>query len=210
MALIPQVTCRRCGEKYSAMRRRCPKCSTRRVQNSRRAPGTTPSAVKGTAANKRAGDNRKWQFIFGAILIVAIIAALIVMITVSLDNADNPNAPVMPTPPAEVSAAPTPTPTQTPTPTPTPEITSVTMSSPYANPCTEFAIQAGQSITLTGSHFPMTVAAEYQWSSTDPNVATVTTNENGTCTVTGVSAGTMKVVLSCYGKTAECTVYVRN
>ena len=50
MALIPQVTCRRCGEKYSAMRRRCPKCSTRRVQNSRRAPGTTPSAVKGTAA----------------------------------------------------------------------------------------------------------------------------------------------------------------
>ena len=65
-------------------------------------------------------------------------------------------------------------------------------------------------ITLTGSHFPMTVTAEYQWSSTDPNVATVTTNENGTCTVTGVSAGTMKVVLSCYGKTAECTVYVRN
>ena len=118
MALIPQVTCRRCGEKYSAMRRRCPKCSTRRVQNSRRAPGTTPSAVKGTAANKRAGDNRKWQFIFGAILIVAIIAALIVMITVSLDNADNPNAPVMPTPPAEVSAAPTPTPTPTPTPHP--------------------------------------------------------------------------------------------
>ena len=53
--------------------------------------------MKGTAANKRAGDNRKWQFIFGAILIVAIIAALIVMITVSLDNADNPNAPVMPT-----------------------------------------------------------------------------------------------------------------
>lgn len=51
MGLIPQVTCRRCGE-YSAMRRRCPKCSTRRVQNSRRAPGTTPSAVKGTAANK--------------------------------------------------------------------------------------------------------------------------------------------------------------
>ena len=35
-------------------------------------------------------------------------------------------------------------------------------------------------------------------------------DENGTCTVTGVSAGTMKVVLSCYGKTAECTVYVRN
>lgn len=202
MGLIPQVTCRRCGEKYSAMRRRCPKCSTRRVQNSRRAPGTTPSAVKGTAANKRAGDNRKWQFIFGAILIVAIIAALIVMITVSLDNADNPNAPVMPTPPADVSAAPTPT--------PTPEITSVTMSSPYASPCTEFAFQVGQSITLTGSHFPMTVAGEYEWSSSDPSIATVTVNENGTCTVTGVSAGTMKVTLSCYGKTAQCTVYVRN
>ena len=84
------------------------------------------------------------------------------------------------------------------------------MSSPYASPCTEFAFSVGQSITLTGSHFPMTVAGEYQWSSSDPSIATVTVNENGTCTVTGVSAGTMKVILSCYGKTAECTVYVRN
>ena len=113
MGLIPQVTCRRCGEKFSGMHRRCPKCGTRRVQNSRRAPGTTPGAVKGTAANRRAGDDRRWQFIFGAILIVAIIAALIVMITVGLDNADNPNAPVMPTTPPEISAAPTPTPTPT-------------------------------------------------------------------------------------------------
>jgi ribosomal protein L37E len=210
MGMIPQVICRRCGEKYSAARRRCPKCGTRRVQNSRRAPGTTPDAVKGTAANRRAGENRKWQLIFGAILIVAIIAALIVMITVSLENADNPNAPVLPTAPAEVTAVPTPTPTPSPTPTPTPEITSVSMSSPYASPCTEFAFQVGQTITLTGSHFPMTVSAEYQWSSSDSSIASVTANENGSCTVTAVSAGTVKITLECYGKTAECTVYVRN
>lgn len=210
MGLIPQVTCRRCGEKFSGVHRRCPKCGTRRVQNSRRAPGTTPGAVKGTAANKRAGDNRKWQFIFGAILVVAVIVALIVMITVSLDNADNPNAPVMPTTPPDVSAAPTPTPTPTPAPTPTPEITSVTMSSPYASNCTEFALGAGQSVTLTGSHFPMTVTPDYQWTSADPSIASVTVDENGKCTVTGVGTGTTKIILSCYGKTAECTVYVRN
>ena len=96
MGFIPQITCRRCGEKFSGLRRRCPKCGTRRVQNSRRAPGATPSAVKGTAANQRAANDRKWQLIFGIILIVAVIAALVVMITVSLDNADNPNAPAMP------------------------------------------------------------------------------------------------------------------
>ena len=110
MGFIPQVICRRCGEKFSGLRRRCPKCGTRRVQNSRRSPGTTPSAIKGTAANQRAADDRKWQLIFGIILIVAVIAALVVMITVSLENADNPNAPSMPTTQTDISAAPTPTP----------------------------------------------------------------------------------------------------
>lgn len=104
MGLIPQVTCRRCGTKFSGMRHRCPACGTRRVKSSSRAPGTTPSAVKGTPANKAANENRKWQLVFGAILIAAIIIALIVMISFSLKNADNPNASVMPTTPPEVSA----------------------------------------------------------------------------------------------------------
>ena len=84
------------------------------------------------------------------------------------------------------------------------------MSSPYASPCTEFAIRTGDSVALTGSHFPMTVTPDYQWTSGDPSVASVSVDENGRCTVTGVGAGTTKVTLSCYGKTVDCTVYVRN
>ena len=201
MGFIPQVTCRRCGTKFSAMRHRCPACGTRRVKNSSRAPGTTPGTVKGTPAAKAANENRKWQLIFGAILIVAIIVALIVMISISLKNADNPNAPSMPTTPPEVSAMPTPTPT----PTPTPEVTELSIN--YAgNPLTEFACRVGDSVSLTGSHFPLTVAAEYEWSVADEGVATV--SEDGT--VRGVGPGTTTVTLTCYGKTATCTVYVRS
>ena len=204
MGLIPQVTCRRCGTKFSGMRHRCPACGTRRVKSSSRAPGTTPSAVKGTPANKAANENRKWQLVFGAILIAAIIIALIVMISISLKNADNPNAPVMPTTPPEVSAVPTPTLTPTPTPTPTPEITELQIC--YSGePLTEFMCRVGESVSLTGSHFPLTVAADYQWSISDEGVATV--SEDGT--VKGVAPGTVTLTLTCYGKTATCTVYVR-
>ena len=203
MGFIPQVICRRCGEKFSGLRRRCPKCGTRRVQNSRRSPGTTPSAIKGTAANQRAADDRKWQLIFGIILIVAVIAALVVMITVSLENADNPNAPSMPTTPPDISAAPTATPT------PTPEITSLGIY--YGNDeRTEFLIHVGDEITLTGSHFPLTIAPDYKWSASDESIISIKANETGGCTVTGVSVGTTKLILTCYGKTAECTVYVTN
>ena len=29
MAVIPEITCRRCGSKYSGLRNRCPKCGAR-------------------------------------------------------------------------------------------------------------------------------------------------------------------------------------
>ena len=205
MGLIPQVTCRRCGMKFSGMRHRCPACGTRRVKSSSRAPGTTPSAVKGTPANKAANENRKWQLVFGAILIAAIIIALIVMISISLKNADNPNAPVMPTTPPEVSAVPTPTPTPTPPPTPTPEVTELQIT--YAgNPIgTDFTCHVGDSVGLSGSHFPLTIAADYQWSISDEGVATI--SEDGT--VKGVAPGSATITLTCYGKTATCVVYVR-
>lgn len=204
MGFIPKVTCKSCRYKYSSLRRRCPKCGTRRIQNSQRVPGTTPSAVQGTAANARVNENRKWQLIFGIILIVAVLAALIVMITVSLNNADNPTAPALPSIPPEMSAAPTPTPEPTPTPTPTPEVTSIAIK--YGGQTmTEFMIRIGQTIQLSGEHFPMTLPPDYKWSSADESILTVDANGN----VTPVGAGTTTLTLEMYGKTATCTVYVR-
>ena len=89
MSVIPQVKCRRCGESFSALRSRCPNCGTRRVSQSGRTPAPTPSTVKGTAAYERAETNTRWQMIFGLILVVAVILAVIVMVSTSLSGLDN-------------------------------------------------------------------------------------------------------------------------
>lgn len=205
MGFIPQVSCRRCGTRFSAMRNRCPSCGTRRVKNSGRVPGTTAGTVRGTPAAARAESNRKWQLIFGAILVAAIVIALIVMLTVGLKNADGPNSPSKPTAPPELSSVPTPPPSATPTPTATPEITDLQICY-YGDPIkSDFTASVGEEVVLNGSHFPLTIAADYKWSSSAPEIAKV--SEDGV--VTGVSAGMATITLTCYGKTAEVVCYVR-
>lgn len=121
----------------------------------------------------------------------------------------NPKAPALPTAPAEVSAVPTPTPTPTPTTTPTPEVTELKIC--YNNDQrTEFAARVGDKVKLTGTHYPLTIPADYSWSIADESIASIKVDENGACTVTGVSPGTTTLKLTCYGKTVTCTVYVRN
>ena len=99
MSMIPEVKCRRCGATFSSMRSRCPNCGTRRVAQSGRAPSTTPGTVKGTASYERAETNTKWQMIFGLILVVAVILAVIVMVSTSLDGSDSSNKSTAMTPP---------------------------------------------------------------------------------------------------------------
>ena len=108
MSIIPEVKCRRCGESFSALRSRCPNCGTRRVSQSNRTPAPTPSTVKGTAAYERAETNTRWQLIFGLILVIAVILAVIVMVSTSLSGLDNQsgrgsrnNVTATPTPSAE-------------------------------------------------------------------------------------------------------------
>ena len=120
MGMIPDVRCRRCGETFSSLRSRCPNCGTRRVSQSGRTPATTPGTVKGTASYDRAETNTKWQMIFGLILVVAVILAVIVMVSTSLDGADNAGQTKI-TPPVavasnipQIESAPTPPPTPTP------------------------------------------------------------------------------------------------
>ena len=100
MSMIPEVKCRRCGETFSSMRSRCPNCGTRRVTQSGRTPGTTPGTVRGTASYERAETNTKWQMIFGLILVVAVILAVIVMVSTSLEGTEKRgNATITPPPP---------------------------------------------------------------------------------------------------------------
>ena len=93
MSMIPEVQCRRCGQSFSALRTRCPNCGTRRVMQSGRTPAPTPGTVKGTASYDRAETNTRWQLIFGLILVVAVILAVIVMVSTTLNGLDNENTP---------------------------------------------------------------------------------------------------------------------
>ena len=109
MSVIPEVKCRRCGQSFSALRSRCPNCGTRRVAQSGRTPAATPGTVKGTAAYERAETNTKWQMIFGLILVVAVILAVIVMVSTGLNDNGSTGGRVRTTPtPAVESVAPGP------------------------------------------------------------------------------------------------------
>lgn len=206
MGLIPQVTCRRCKHKYSALRQRCPKCNTRIVRQSSRVPGTTPDTVKGTAANAKVAENRKWQLIFGAILIAAVIIAFIVMITVSVNSADSDTINSRPDVP-EMSAVPTPAPTNAAAPADTPEITQLQIFY-FSDDKTGsgFTATVGSNTPLSPRWYPQNLLnVDYTWSSSDESVATI--GEDGV--VHAVGTGTATITLTCYGMSAQTTVYVR-
>ena len=209
MGFIPQITCRRCGTKFSAVRRRCPNCGTRRVQQSSRVPGTTPSAVKGTAANARVNTNRKWQLIFAAILVVAVIIALIVMITVSLNEADDPSLNAKQNLP-EMSAAPTPSPTPTPTPQPTPTVTELSICY-YSQRLSSFSAAVGAETPPVAEYFPLTIEnPQITWSSSDESMLQINVSDDNpaNATVVGRKTGSTKLIVQCYGVTTEIPVYI--
>ena len=208
MSVIPKITCRRCGREYSGLRSRCPYCGTSRKKSAERIPLRTSSANAGTPAAEHAAVNTKWQLLFGGILLIAVVAAVIVLITVSLNAEKNSSAAVDPTPPATVSSAapvttPTPTPTPTPPPTPTPSVTSVTITF-LGSKRTEFAAKVGDEVQLSTTVYPTGTDQTVTWSSKDESVAKV--SDKGV--VTGVGKGTTTITAECGGVKADCTVYI--
>ena len=91
MSFIPHVICRRCGRQFSGLRARCPYCGTRRVRQSQRVPASSASTDPGSAAGERAESNARWQLIFGGILLLAVILAVVVLVSISLNSStENP------------------------------------------------------------------------------------------------------------------------
>ena len=88
MGFIPQVLCRHCGHKFSGIFNRCPHCGAKRAKQTGRAAVTSTAASKGSAANARLNINTQWQFIFGCVLVVAVIAAVIILVTASLGGGE--------------------------------------------------------------------------------------------------------------------------
>lgn len=211
MSMIPEVKCRRCGETFSSMRSRCPNCGTRRVTQSTRTPGTTPGTVKGTVSYERAETNTKWQMIFGLILVVAVILAVIVMVSTSLDSADTvvskATAPIAVTNNVpQIEAAPTPSPT------PTPTLERIEIKN-YENTLTEFSMRLSNNevVKLTAVPYPMTVeGVKFTWSVSDDTVLQLTPSEDTqSCDVAiiGTINGGVRLTVSAFGVEQTIPVY---
>ena len=206
MGFIPEITCRRCGNKYSAIHSRCPSCGAPRKQPAAgRAPAaapdqsaqpgqSAPSAERRPASGKPAGgraaalfsSNTKWQFIFGCILIVLVIVAVIVLISASLGPASKPVE----------------------TPEPTIPVTSVSITF-LGSPLKEFTQRIGADpLQLKADVYPVeaVTTAKLEWRSSDDSIITV--DETGL--VTAVGPGWAEVIAECGGIAASCKVWVPN
>ncbi len=216
MSVIPEVTCRRCGESFSALRTRCPNCGTRRVSQSGRTPGATPGTVKGTASYERAETNTKWQMIFGLILVLAVILAVIVMVSTSLNGQDAASS-------GRVTAPPTDAPSQapiyvieeppTPPPTPTPTVSEIKLFF-FEKELTEFTMHEGEDpLTIKATVYPIEEFsdAKLTWSVDDESVFKITPSEDTKeckCEILSRKAGGVKLTVTCNGYSYQIPVYL--
>ena len=210
MSMIPEVKCRRCGATFSSMRSRCPNCGTRRVAQSGRAPSTTPGTVKGTASYERAETNTKWQMIFGLILVVAVILAVVVMVSTSLDGSDSSNKSTAITPPVVTDYVPIIEAAPTAEPTPTPTVESIKIFFYTDEKTSDFTMHVGDTVDLTAQVLPLTIqGVKVEWTSGNTDYLTVTSTGDLSCTVEciGNISGGVKLTATCLGVEKTLTVY---
>ena len=215
MSLIPEVKCRRCGASFSSLRSRCPSCGTRRVTQSSRTPAATPATVSGTASYERAATNTRWQMIFGLILVAAVILAVIVMVSTSLNGTDvsvkpKPSAAVPSVEPAE------PTPEAVPTPTPTPPPTVEVLQIRYNDDeRTDFTMSPGEIVPINAYVSPLTITDKVKWTSDDPDeeyfTITVDPDDGNKISIECLkySETPIKFYAEIFGKKVACLIYFR-
>ncbi len=159
--------------------------------------------------------------IFGLILVVAVILAVIVMVSTSLNGLDNQsgkgsNNNIVATPTPTMSAAPTVEPPPTPTPTPTPTVEGINIQCFGTDVKDEFTLSLSRDaagITLQAQVIPMEIFTKENthitWKSSDESLFVVTPSDDTTsCKVeilqTSPTPGTLTV--SCNGYDVQLLV----
>ena len=211
MPILPQTVCRRCHRKYSALRGRCPYCNTKKEKEVHTVVPESDSAVKGTEASGRAAESLNWQLLIGGVLIIAVVIAMIAVISVNMKNRVDEEIEI--TEPAanpgqldlETTPVPVPTPSPTPSPTPAPAVTSIQITY-YGADMPDFMEPAGSQIQLEATWYPATVDATVVWTSSDENIATV--DDTGLVTVVS-SSGHCSIYATIGDVYDECIVYTR-
>ena len=201
MGVAKTTVCPNCGTEYAAFRTECPNCGTRNEMRSERSPRASDTVRRGTTAQRRAQEGIRWQFIIGLCLVAAVIVAVVLLVTTTL-NGSYDKAVVSPSPSPSTSAAPSPSPS--PSPSPTPEVKSVAITF-LGNQTTGFTAKAGDTIQLAASVAPDTAKDGVKWSVDNESVIKI--DDKGL--VTGVGSGNATITLECYGKTATCQVIIR-
>lgn len=194
MGIIPEITCRRCGCKFSGLRSRCPKCGAPRVNQPTRVPPTSASATPETAAADRYEMNIRWQYVFAGVLILAVVLAVLVLV---LSGKGGKSAAV--TTPTTASSSgqasymaadlPTPSPSPEPTPvaTPTPAIESMAIAFLNQGVKEDMTLtNAGEiQIDLDVNIFPTQENPQVKWRSSNEKILTV--DSDGLVKVVGAS-----------------------
>jgi hypothetical protein len=170
--------------------------------------------VQGTAAYERAETNTKWQIIFGLILVAAVVLAVIVMVTTSLEGADVKQQKTVITPPVVTEYIPPIEEPPTPPPTPTPTVEGLRVMFFTTEIQTDFTIWVNDPIDLTVQVMPLTLQGlSVEWRSSNPDILQIEQTDEYAVHVTCVDDGSLpkscKLTLTCAGYEKELTVYCR-
>ena len=205
MAIITEVKCSRCDKRYSALRGRCPYCGARR-------------SSKGKYSEDP--DNIKGRTIIGVLILLALLAAVITLIVISVKNSDSGDK----TDPAQTSAIiddssntsipgpslePSPTPPEVSFEPPAPSVQSVTIT--YAgSTLVDFSEPVGKTLTLKAKITPADIDLVPEWTSSNPEVFDVVPDDTTgiSVKVTMLKRGTATLTCTVGDKTAECIVRV--
>lgn len=217
MSIIPKTTCSRCHRQYTSTRSSCPYCGERKSRDLGRSVPASDSAVRGTQANARSAEDLNWQMIFGTIIVVAVLAAVIAIVSVGVNgdvsSASSLDADTLLTTdgentdgivPAASTAVPTATPEPTPIPTPEQQVTSIAITY-LGTDQPGFTQYVGDKVQLDVAFYPINNDLTPEWSSSDESVATV----DQTGLVTLVGAGTCVISVTVADKTDTCDVISR-
>ncbi len=220
MSFIPKTTCTRCHRQYSSTRQSCPYCGEKKPRELNRTIPEADSAVRGTQASVRSSENLNWQMLFGTLLVVAVLAAVIVMVSTGInkdisgssdsigqkreDKAGETVSTDGDVPDAAATAIPTQTPEPTPIPTDAPLVNSVAITyNTYDEP--EFTASLGETVQLDCAFYPINNELTVSWSSSNESVATV--DQTGLVTIVG--SGQCEIYAEVGGVRDTCLVYAR-
>ena len=197
-----------------------------RVRQSTRAAASTASTAKETSAANRAQNAAKLRMIFGCVILVAVIACTIAMVSISIQNADSlakdetqqsgqastalsdkdkdkvqdnqDDSEV--NPPEDDEGDQEPEDTQN----STSAVSSIAITYLSAEK-TEFSMAIGDQVQLGASVYPQSEASRTViWSTSNSSVISV--SDDGL--VTGVASGEAYVIVTCEGVQKQCKVYV--